>query len=148
MPEPPVKEVKVHYSKKTAFWISLGIIFFLVACDQLNVQFFQSLENKTIDFRFNVRGTRTPRAPIKLIAVDDKSLKEIGQWPWPRSLHAQIIRQLKADGVKEVFYDIVFSEPERTQEKMLSQLDEVLNSTVKGSSKSANSIRQKIRADV
>lgn len=148
MPEPQVKEVKVHYSKKTAFWMSLGVILFLFACDQLNVQLFQSLENKTIDFRFNVRGTRAPRAPVKLIMVDDKSLKEVGQWPWPRSIHAQIIRQLKADGVKDVFYDIVFSEPERTQEKMLAELDEVLNSTIKGSSRSVNSIREKVRADV
>ena len=148
MPEPQAKEVKVHYSKKTAFWISLGIIFFLVICDQLNIQFFQSLENKTIDFRFNVRGTRAPKAPVKLIVVDDKSLKEIGQWPWPRSIHAQIIRQLKADGVKDVFYDVVFSEPERNQEKMLDQLDEVLKTTLKGSSRSVSSLREKVRADV
>ncbi|SRR5579871_1477110 len=148
MPETPAKEVKVHYSKKTAFWMAFGIAFFLVVCDQLNVQLFQSLENKTIDFRFRVRGTRIPQAPIKEIAVDDKSLEEVGQWPWPRSVHAQIIRQLKADGVKDVFYDIVFSEPERNQEKMLSQLDEVLGSSIKGSSKTANSIREKVREDV
>jgi len=148
MPETPAKEVKVHYSKKTAFWMAAGIAFFLVVCDQFNVQLFQALENKTIDFRFNVRGTRAPQAPVKEIAVDDKSLREVGQWPWPRSIHAQIIRQLKADGVKDVFYDIVFSEPERTQEKMLAQLDEVLGSSIKGSSKTASSIREKVREDV
>ncbi len=148
MPEPQAKEVKVHYSKVTAALMSAGVVLFLFACNGFNVPLFQALENKAIDFRFNIRGTRAPQAPVKLIVVDDKSLKEVGQWPWPRSLHAQIIRQLKADGVKDVFYDVFFPEPERTQEKMLAQLDEVLNSTIKGSSKTANSIREKVKADV
>ncbi len=148
MPEPLVKEVKVNYKKSTSFWMSFGVILVLFACDQLNVPFFQSLENKAIDFRFNVRGSRLPQAPVKLVVVDEKSLKEIGQWPWPRAIHAQIIRQLKADGVRDVFYDVYFPEPERTQEKMLAQLDDVLNSTIKGSSKTAKSIREKVEADV
>ncbi len=148
MPEPQVKEIKVNYKKSTSFLMSFGVILVLFGCDQFNVPFFQSLENKAIDFRFNVRGPRPPQAPIKLVTVDEKSLKEVGQWPWPRATHAQIIRQLKAAGVKEIFYDVFFSEPERTQEKMLAQLDQVLSGTIKGTSKSANSIREKVEADV
>ncbi len=148
MPETPAKEVKVQYSKKTSFFMALGAILFLFACDQLDVHLFESLENKTIDFRFNMRGARTPAAPVKIIAIDEKSLKEVGQWPWPRAIHAQMIRQLKADGVKDIFYDVLFPEPERTQENMLSQLDKVLNASIQGSSKSVNSIREKVRADI
>ncbi len=148
MPQPQAKEIKVNYSKKTAFWMAFGVILLLFACENQDFSFFVLLENKTIDLRFSVRGARVPQAPIKLITVDEKSLKEVGQWPWPRATHAKIVRLLKADGVKFVFYDVFFPEPERTQEKMLAQLDEVLGASLKGSSKTANSMREKVRSDV
>ena len=35
---------------------------------------------------------------IVLIAIDAKSLQEIKQWPWPRSLHANLIDKLQKAG--------------------------------------------------
>ncbi len=148
MPEIQAKEIKVNYKKSTSFWMAFGVILLLFAFENRDLQFFVLLENKTIDFRFTLRGSRVPQAPIKLITVDEKSLKEIGQWPWPRAIHAKIIRLLKEAGVKYIFYDVFFPEPERTQEKMLAQLDEVLGSSINGSSKTAHSIREKVLGDV
>ena len=148
MPEPQAKEIKVRYRKTVAFWITLGVIFTLFILDFSNATFFVSLENKAIDVRFAVRGTRQPKPPIKILAIDEKSLKEVGQWPWPRAIHAQLVRRLKAAGAKCVFYDVFFPEPERTQEKMLTQLETVLNSTLQGDSKSAKSTREKVLSDV
>ncbi len=102
------------------------------------------LENQSIDFRFNVRGVRQPQAPVKIIAIDEKSLQEVGQWPWPRAVHAQLVRRLKADGVKCVFYDVFFAEPERTQEKMLGQVESLLSHSMEGSEKA----REKILSDL
>ncbi len=148
MPAPQAKEIKVHYKKTTSLWITLGIVCFLAICSLLQVSFFTAMENKAIDFRFKVRGVRKPQAPVMVLAIDEKSLKEVGQWPWPRSTHAQIIRKLKAAGAKCVFYDVLFSEAERTQEKMLTQLETVLNSSMQGTSKSVKSVREKVISDV
>jgi adenylate cyclase len=50
-------------------------------------------------------------APV-IVAIDEPSLAEINlQWPWPRSLHARLISQLRAAGAKAVGLDIIFSEP-------------------------------------
>jgi adenylate cyclase len=50
-------------------------------------------------------------API-IVAIDEPSLAEISlQWPWPRSLHARLITQLRAAGAKSIGLDIIFSEP-------------------------------------
>ncbi|HET9869762.1 MAG TPA: CHASE2 domain-containing protein, partial [bacterium] len=119
---PPPKEIKVHYRKRTALWMTAGVVFALWVFCLFNTSLFQQFESKTIDFRFGVRGARAPQAPVRIIAIDEKSLKEVGQWPWPRAVHAQLVRQLKADGVKCVFYDVFFPEPERTQQQMLDQL--------------------------
>ena len=83
MPDMPVREVKVNYSKKTSLWMTAGIVFFLCACNFLKIDFFEELENKTIDFRFSVRGQRQPDAPIRILAIDEKSLGEIGNGPGP-----------------------------------------------------------------
>jgi adenylate cyclase len=148
MPETQAKEIKVHYHKSTAFWMTATISLILCFSDFANVRFFQDLENKTIDFRFSVRGTRLPEAPVRILAVDEKSLREVGQWPWPRATHAQLVRQLKALGAKCVLYDVFFSEPERTQEKMLGQLQTVLNASIQGSTKSVGKIRENVLADI
>lgn len=148
MPESEAKEIKVRYRKTIAFWMTFGVVFLLFICDVFKNKTFQALENKSIDFRFVLRGVRTPKAPIKILAVDEQSLKEIGQWPWPRSVQAQIIQKLKAAGVKCFFYDVFFPEPERTQEKMLGQLQGMLNGAIQGSSKSINNIREKVFADI
>src|SRR5579872_2162359 len=100
MPVPQVKEIKVHYRKSVSFWMSVGVILLLLISSFLNFNLIQDIENKTIDFRFGVRGPRTPEAPIYIIAVDEKSLREIGRWPWPRAVDARLFRQLKKDGVK------------------------------------------------
>jgi len=70
-----------------------------------------------IDYRaFDYLSTvgAEPRAkdgPI-IVAIDEPSLAEINvQWPWPRSLHARLISQLRSAGAKVIGLDIIFSEP-------------------------------------
>lgn len=56
---------------------------------------------------------RQPSAEILLAAIDDKSLRTIGQWPWPRAVHAQFLNKLALAGPKVVGYDVIFSEPSK-----------------------------------
>jgi adenylate cyclase len=145
MAKPPTpREIKVHYRTKTSLLMVGGVILLMVLFNIFNPSLFQQIESKTIDFRFAARGAREPQAPVRIIAIDEKSLKEVGQWPWPRAIHAQFVRQLKADGVKCVFYDVWFPEPERTQEQMLGQLESVLSTTLGKNSKT----KAKVMADV
>jgi len=150
MPNPSgqQREIKVSYSKKKSLWMTVGVILFLCLCYYRNIGFFDDLENKTIDMRFKVRGPREMKAPIRVLAVDEKSLQEIGQWPWPRAIHAKLIRKLKTAGVQSVFYDIWFPEPERRQDKMLKDLQGVLDSALQGSSEKTRRMREKILDEV
>jgi adenylate cyclase len=51
-----------------------------------------------------------------IVAIDEPSLAEINlQWPWPRSLHADLITALRAAGARVVALDIIFSEPSTPQ---------------------------------
>lgn len=53
-------------------------------------------------------------APVRIVDVDDESLRQIGQWPWPRTRIADLIEKLRAQGAAVIGFDVVFSEPDRT----------------------------------
>lgn len=55
-----------------------------------------------------------PEIPVRIIDIDDESLKRLGQWPWPRSLLAEFNDRLSEAGAAVISYDIIFSEADRT----------------------------------
>lgn len=48
---------------------------------------------------------------IIIVGVDDDSLSNIGQWPWPRSIHAELIKRINEAGAKAIGLDLILSEP-------------------------------------
>jgi CHASE2 domain-containing sensor protein/signal transduction histidine kinase len=50
---------------------------------------------------------------ILLVTIDDRSLKELGQWPWSRRVHADLLDRLSAAKPAGILFDVIFSEPAR-----------------------------------
>ncbi|MFL9584734.1 CHASE2 domain-containing protein [Stenotrophomonas sp. AB1(2024)] len=55
----------------------------------------------------------TPDPRLLVVAIDDASLQQLGQWPWPRSTHARLLDRLTAAGSQRVVLDLMLSEPDR-----------------------------------
>jgi adenylate cyclase len=51
--------------------------------------------------------------PVMVVDIDDASLKELGQWPWPRTRLAGIVDRLTEGGAQSIALDIVLAEPDR-----------------------------------
>jgi len=68
------------------------------------------LRNAITDMRFGWLQ-REASGTIVLVAIDSPSLKEIGVWPWPRQLHAQLIDRLELAGATDIVFDVDFSSP-------------------------------------
>jgi adenylate cyclase len=51
--------------------------------------------------------------PVVIVDIDETSLKEIGQWPWPRTIVADLVTRLREAGAAAIGFDIVFAEPDR-----------------------------------
>lgn len=49
---------------------------------------------------------------ILIVTIDDYSLQQLGRWPWPRSLHADLLDRLREAEVRGVLFDVIFSEPD------------------------------------
>ncbi|MEM9099274.1 MAG: adenylate/guanylate cyclase domain-containing protein [Pseudomonadota bacterium] len=59
--------------------------------------------------------------PVKIVMIDEASLKELGQWPWPRSYIAALIDRVTEAGAAAIGFDIIFSEPDRTSPSQVIQ---------------------------
>src|SRR5215510_2036782 len=76
-----------------------------------------NIEAKALDLRFHVRGVKQPGAPVILVVIDDRSIAELGRWPWSRRRFAEIVQRLHAAGAKVVAFDLLFTEPETAIEQ-------------------------------
>lgn len=68
-------------------------------------------ELKTVDARFDVRGTEEPPDDVVVVAIDARTFEETGeQWPFPRSMHARVVDRLRAARPRALGIDIQFTE--------------------------------------
>jgi adenylate cyclase len=68
-----------------------------------------------------VRNRSVVRSGLPVVVdIDDKSLAEYGQWPWPRYRVALLLGLLKNAGVRAVGLDILFAEADRTSPSVLT----------------------------
>ncbi|HOG12896.1 MAG TPA: adenylate/guanylate cyclase domain-containing protein, partial [Smithellaceae bacterium] len=96
----------------TPLKITLFVILIALALFLLDFKFLRLVELKTLDLRIASRGDLKPGGETVIAVIDEKSLSELGRWPWPRTTIAQLVRKLKSEGAKAVGFDIVFSEPD------------------------------------
>ena len=63
-----------------------------------------------------------PDPRLVIVAIDERSLRQLGQWPWPRSTHARLIDKLEQAGVQRIALDLMFPEPDRKDERQDREL--------------------------
>ncbi|MEO0385701.1 MAG: adenylate/guanylate cyclase domain-containing protein [Pseudomonadota bacterium] len=54
-----------------------------------------------------------PEVPVRIVDVDDASLASLGQWPWPRTLLADMVTTLHQAGAAVIAFDMLFPGPDR-----------------------------------
>jgi len=72
----------------------------------------QSLENQTLDLFYRLRPVAPPPADLLIVTIDEPSFQELKQpWPWPRRLHAKLVRRLADSGARLIIFDVIFADP-------------------------------------
>jgi len=106
-----------HFKKRKWFFafciLSSAIFLFCMIKRPDTIE--ERVETLTFDYRFHIRNLFSQ--PVKsgkvvIVAIDEKSLKEFGRWPWSRMLMARLIDEIVALDPKALAVDIFFSEPE------------------------------------
>ncbi|MCP4405785.1 MAG: CHASE2 domain-containing protein, partial [bacterium] len=86
-----------------------GLIITLLVSLMFWLNGFEVPELLTYDWRFALRGERTPLEDILIITIDEESERQLQQrMPWKRSLHAELIETLMQQHPKLIIYDVIF----------------------------------------
>ena len=73
----------------------------------------EELRLRTFDF-FQLAAPAKPRLhPAVIVDIDEESLKALGQWPWPRTVIADLVDRLTGLGAAAIGFDVIFAEPDR-----------------------------------
>ncbi len=75
-------------------------------------------------------GRIKPDPDIVVVAADEHSLEQLGdyagRWPWPRSVHGEIVQGIEAQKPRAIVFDVMFFEPDIFR----LDADELFNKTV------------------
>ncbi|WP_409187828.1 EAL domain-containing protein [Bradyrhizobium sp. RDM4] len=89
------------------------------------------VRNALTDLRF-AWESREASGDVVVVAIDAPSIDQIGVWPWPRLLHAELLRKLESAGAQDVAFDVDFSTPSdiATDEALAKALRDVGGATI------------------
>ncbi|MBW2344022.1 MAG: CHASE2 domain-containing protein, partial [Deltaproteobacteria bacterium] len=100
-------------AKKTDILIAAIIALAFIALSFKAFPLFEGLERiiYSVEMRLDLPGS-VGENRIAIVNIDEKSLKQLGPWPWPRNLLAEMINILKANGAKLIGLDLLYSQKE------------------------------------
>ncbi len=108
---------------RIGFLLSLGLTLLMLALTWVAPPHLARLENVFLDFRFRLRGEEPANPDVVIIAIDERSLRDIGRWPWSRSIQARLVEALAAGGARVIALDLLYPEAERVPSlEMLREL--------------------------
>jgi CHASE2 domain-containing sensor protein/two-component sensor histidine kinase len=91
-------------------WVLVALFGMLVAASTAYFGLASRLDNLLLDVAAPLRAA-APDDRILIVEIDNDSLAAIGNWPWPRTVHAQFLNRLKAGKPRVIAYDVLFLEP-------------------------------------
>ena len=128
------KFLKSHILKLTTFRLGviislfIFVLFFMKEENNWDFGIFDLMELKALDIKFLDRGRIPEHGDVVIAAIDEKSIERFGRWPWNRIIIAQLIKKLAEEGASVIAFDVVFSDPDRTNiPQVLTTVAETVN---------------------
>src|SRR6202035_3152582 len=78
------------------------LLFALVALRMVDPRPIEELRLRTFDLFQVLHPREQTMRPVVIVDIDEASLKEIGQWPWPRTVVADLVTRLRELGAVAV----------------------------------------------
>ena len=95
-------------------WFCFLIIVAAAAIHLQEPLWLSHLRDPVFDTYQRIRPRTYQPAPVRVIEIDEESLRRIGQWPWPRTRVAELVAALHRLGAAVIAFDVLFAEPDRT----------------------------------
>lgn len=88
------------------------LIYFLVTLSLPTLT--TALDDKIVDMMYRIRGPQPSSGSVVIVDIDDTSLQQFGQWPWPRKLMTELTEQILASDPSSLGFTIMFAEKDRS----------------------------------
>lgn len=93
--------------------LSILSLILLVGIRLADPQPVETIRNAWFDQLQRLQPREAPPLPVRIVDIDERSLGQIGQWPWPRDIHARLVERLWDAGAAVIAFDVLFSEADR-----------------------------------
>jgi adenylate cyclase len=120
----------------------LPVVFALLhAAELLNIGVLSRLDDIIYDARLRATNPKTLDTRIVIVDIDEKSLAEVGRWPWGRNKLAQITHELfEQQQIALLGFDVVFAEADESSG--LARLNDLARNELKDQAGFAERLRQ------
>ena len=88
-----------------------GVILLCGVAGFLN--FFQKFDFRLYDFMLSLRAEPVTRPEILFVEIDNRSLEDLGPWPWSRDILANSLLRMKELGAETAVFDIEYLSPSK-----------------------------------
>ena len=105
-----VKTRRYHRHPWRPLLIGLATVISVFAFNNQHPAVFDLADLKASDLRMYVTRRPPLTGAVAIAAIDEKSVAELGHWPWPRSVEARLNDALRDYQAAAVGYDVLFSE--------------------------------------
>jgi len=106
-------------SKRAPVFIEVGIglalTAFVIFAHQRGGSTIETASLKTYDALARYAGPAPITDSVRIVAIDQESVENLGRWPWPRALTAQLIDEVVASGAKVIGLNVFLTDPDRNQ---------------------------------
>jgi adenylate cyclase len=128
-----IKEKIIRKIWFTALLVAPALVLLSYAISAIGV--FSNVELNLLDNKFNQRGVSESlqeESEVVIIAIDDQSQNTVGEYPWPRSYYAHMVRNLMQAGASVVAFDLLFSDysDNPAEDQMLADAIQTYNRVV------------------
>lgn len=107
-----------RWLRQPAVWVLLLAIMVWAALDHFSASSLRHYEERITDSVWRAGGRHVQERRLVIVDIDERSLREIGPWPWPRETQAQLLEALASQGVSHQILDIVLTESRAGDERM------------------------------
>ena len=108
-------------ARSGGFLIGIVVAVLLTALRWMDPQPLQDLRAASFDIYQQLKPRAAAEVPVAIVTIDEASLAQQGQWPWPRRTLARLTDRLFEAGAASIAFDILFAEPDRLSPRELAK---------------------------
>lgn len=101
--------------------LALLLLVELLALRVWDPGYIEALRHKSFDIYQLVQPRQMQKDLVSIVDIDERSLRALGQWPWPRTILSELVGKITGYGSSVIGFDVLFPEPDRSSPEIAAE---------------------------